>query len=176
MLPDNYDQQGMCMVSATDNKMINVGHIHRKFISFEEGKGCLSIVKHVKMTSIQISIIWSQHPISFTHRCIIPFIDRREYRFFCGYPKDVHNENGAFRVTDEHMRGGCSAPQEDDQVTWIILSSPLTPARAQRLASSVMVLRRYELDGCKPSKMAAFLCFQMNQAVMTAREAKPLRC
>ena len=108
--------------------------------------------------------------------CIIPFIDRRESRFFCGYPKDVHNENGAFRVTDENMRGGYSAPPEDDQVTGIILSSPLTPSRAQRMAASLMVLSRCELDGCKPSKMAAFLCFQMNQAVMITREAKPLRC
>ena len=87
MLPDNYDQQGMCMVSATDNKMINVGHMHRKFISFEEGKGCLSTVKHVSITSIQISLIWSQHPLSFTQRCIIPFIDRREYKVFVWLPQ-----------------------------------------------------------------------------------------
>ena len=86
--------------------------------------------------------------------------------------------NGAYaswrpkRVQDEHD-GGCSASTSKNQDTGITFSSPLAPARAQSVASSLMARTRSVLDGRRPSKTAALRCFQAAQATSVMRELSP---
>ena len=61
----------------------------------------------------------------------------------------------------EPERGDCSAPSYKDHVTGRILSKPLALALAHHLASALITSSRSTVEGQAPSKMIAFLFFQM---------------
>ena len=63
----------------------------------------------------------------------------------------------------------------DGGSNWLIVASPLAPAKAQVRDSSRMPCVTRSADGRAESKNTALRCLQMLQAVRTTREAKPLR-
>lgn len=55
-----------------------------------------------------------------------------------------------------------------------MLAKPVAPARAQSQASSLMSRMSSMLEGCAPSKMQAFRCFQRSHAVRMMMVPIPL--
>lgn len=72
------------------------------------------------------------------------------------------------------IEGGCSAPSQS-QVTGMMRSSPLAPALAQSLVSSLIKAVRLVTETCAPSNMAPLRCFQSDHAVRIMSEQRPLR-
>ena len=108
----------------------------------------------------------------YAQRHIFPLIGRREYR---GCSPNQSTLAGVEGATEEQKKRGLLSPRIQGHVTGMIDANPTAPARPQRRASSLMLVSSWPWEGCALSKMIAFLCFQIAQAVMIAREAKPLR-